>query len=94
MRPVDCAQPHDLRVFAQTSVDRTFPGRKEVDNGGDYAEEECGRAYARAPEEWLRDGRPKGSFMSTGPTEVVYSVGVGKSKTSVSGAYTCYVVTS
>ncbi|WP_267245623.1 hypothetical protein [Streptomyces sp. PR69] len=94
VRPVGCSEPHDLRVFAQTSVDLTFPGKKEADSGKDYGDEQCGRAYAEAPGEWLRGSGAEGPYSFTGSTSVVVSTGAGKTETTVSGAYTCYTVTS
>ncbi|UUN28885.1 septum formation family protein [Streptomyces sp. FIT100] len=93
VRPVDCAERHDIRVFAQTAVDRTFPGEQTAKDGNDFAEEQCGRAYAAAPKEWQRDGRPAGRFAFTGSSSVNVSVGE-TTQTSVTGEFTCYVVTS
>ncbi|MFE2016926.1 septum formation family protein [Streptomyces sp. NPDC059499] len=94
VRPVDCAESHDMRVLAQTEVDRTFPGDRAEKNGNEYADEQCRRAYDKAPAAWLRGAVRKDGFSYTGSSDTTVSVGAGKTETSVTGAYTCYVVTS
>ncbi|MER5897256.1 septum formation family protein [Streptomyces sp. NPDC001876] len=94
VRPVDCAESHDMRVLAQTEVDRTFPGDRAEKNGNEYADEQCRRAYDKAPAAWLRGAVRKDGFSYIGSSDTTVSVGAGKTETSVTGAYTCYVVTS
>ncbi|WP_244258020.1 hypothetical protein [Streptomyces sp. Tu 2975] len=61
VRPVDCRGKHDLRVFAQTSLDRSFPGQVAIKDGTAYAQEQCGEAYAKAPRNWVRDSSRPGA---------------------------------
>ncbi|MEW2636352.1 septum formation family protein [Streptomyces sp. NPDC048389] len=94
VRPVDCATPHDIRVFAQVSVDRTFPGQKEIEDGRKYASELCDAACADAPAGWVRGSRSPGKYMIHGSSSVGVSHGAGRTETSLTGDYTCYVRTS
>ncbi|MEV4331926.1 hypothetical protein AB0K02_15570 [Streptomyces sp. NPDC049597] len=94
VRPVDCAKAHDMRVFAQVAVDRTVPGRTAVKSGLDYAREECEREATVAPKEWFADSRRGVAWAVTGRSEEQSSTGGGRTDTTVTGAYTCYVPTS
>ncbi|UYQ65593.1 septum formation family protein [Streptomyces peucetius] len=94
VRPVDCAEPHDIRVFAQVTVDRSFPGKKPVENGRTFASELCREAYADAPKDWVSDSRSPGGYVIYGSSSVSVSHGAGKTETSVTGDYTCYVHSS
>ncbi|WP_069170623.1 hypothetical protein [Streptomyces griseus] len=97
VRPVDCADRHDLRVLAQVKVDRSLPGKQETVNGDTYAREQCGRAYTAAPQDWRRGGRYAEGFSFVGESSVTVSVlvgrtpGAGGTRTTVAGSYTCYV---
>ncbi|MFE4688423.1 hypothetical protein ACFRH6_00025 [Streptomyces sp. NPDC056749] len=97
MRPVDCAVRHDLRVLAQVEVDQVLPGNQPVGNGDAYAEEECRRADAAAPEGWRRGGRYADGFRFQGESSVSVSVtmggkaGTGGMETVVTGSYTCFL---
>ncbi|MFD4034257.1 hypothetical protein ACFWVP_28070 [Streptomyces sp. NPDC058637] len=94
VRPVDCAESHDMRVLAQTEVDRSFPGDAAEKSGDTYADEQCGRAHDRAPAAWLRDAVDKDGYSYHGSSETTVSVDEKGTGTTVTGAYTCYVVTS
>jgi hypothetical protein len=94
VRPVDCAAPHDIRVFAQASVDRTFPGQKEIEDKEKYASQLCEEAYADAPDAWVRESRKAGEYIFYGSSSVTVSHGAGRTETSLTGDYTCYVSTS
>ncbi|MGW0703751.1 hypothetical protein ACWD0A_31485 [Streptomyces sp. NPDC002867] len=94
VRPVDCGKPHDMRVFAQVAVDRTVPGKTAVKSGLDYAREECEREAAAAPKEWFADSRRGVEWAVTGRSNEQSTTGSGRTDTTVTGAYTCYVVTS
>ncbi|WP_307717517.1 hypothetical protein [Streptomyces sp. V4I23] len=94
VRPVGCGKPHDMRVFAQVAVDRTVPGKTAVKSGLDYAREECEREAASAPKEWFADSRRGVEWAVTGRSEEQSTTGSGRTDTTVTGAYTCYVVTS
>lgn len=93
VRPVDCGKPHDMRVFAQVAVDRTVPGKTAVKSGLDYAREECAREAAAAPKEWL-DSRREVEWAVTGRSNERSTTSSGRTDTTVTGAYTCYVPTS
>jgi len=96
VRPVECADRHDLRVLAQVKVDRVLPGRQDIANGDSYARVECARALAAAPEDWQRGGAYAQGFGLVGSSQVGsrFSMGRGGAKTTVTGDYTCYLTTS
>lgn len=93
-RPVDCQEKHDIKVFAQVSVDRTFPGQKWSADGDRYARQQCRQAFDKAPEHWMRGNRHQGKFAFTGSASVSVSHGAGVTTTSLTGDYTCFIVTS
>ncbi|MEU0301056.1 hypothetical protein ABZ252_16550 [Streptomyces sp. NPDC006175] len=96
VRPVDCADRHDIRVLGQVEVDRVFPGQPDVGNGGRYAKEECRSVDAAAPEDWRRGGRYADGFSVLGEPEVSVSVAMdgepgNGTETTVKGSYTCFL---
>ncbi|MFJ8748062.1 hypothetical protein ACIREO_01765 [Streptomyces sp. NPDC102441] len=99
VRPVDCADRHDLRVLGQVEVDRAFPGQPVIGSTDRYGEEECERADAAAPKGWRGGGRYADGFSVQGEAGVSVSVTMdgkpaGGTKTTVAGSYTCYLTTS
>ncbi|MFE7753126.1 hypothetical protein [Streptomyces sp. NPDC057428] len=96
VRPVDCADRHDIRVLGQVEVDRSFPGQRDVGSGDRYGKEECRRADAAAPKDWRRGAPYADGFSVQGESEVSVSVTMdGKpgsgTETTVKGSYTCYL---
>ncbi|WP_405665544.1 hypothetical protein OG379_26715 [Streptomyces sp. NBC_01166] len=96
VRPVDCADRHDLRVLGQVEVDRVYPGQPELGSNDRYGEEECERADAAAPKDWRRGGRYADGFRVQGESEVSVSVAMdgepgNGTETTVTGSYTCYL---
>ncbi|MEU9060606.1 hypothetical protein AB0D13_17595 [Streptomyces sp. NPDC048430] len=97
VRPVDCADRHDIRVLGQVEVDRAFSGKRDVGSGDRYGRVECGRADAAAPKDWRRGGRYADGFGMRGKSEVSVSVtmdgepGSG-TETTVTGSYTCFLI--
>ncbi|MFJ8887087.1 hypothetical protein ACIRJR_27280 [Streptomyces sp. NPDC102402] len=99
VRPVDCADRHDLRVLGQVEVDRVFPGNRDVGSGDRYGKEECERADAAAPEDWRRGGRYAKGFRVQGRSSVTVSVAMdgqpgSGTETTVKGSYTCFLTVS
>lgn len=96
VRPVDCADRHDLRVLAQVTVDRTLPGKQDIANGDVYARGACERALADAPEAWRRGGAYADGYSLVGSSRVGSSFGMGGggAETTVTGDYTCYLRTA
>ncbi|MFF8841372.1 hypothetical protein ACF08N_01360 [Streptomyces sp. NPDC015127] len=93
VRPVDCAHRPDIRVYAQVSVDRAFPGQKALTDGREYAREQCDEAYTDAPKHWVRDTRRPGRYAFAGSSSVSVHHGAEGTKTLLTGDYTCYVIT-
>ncbi|MFE5239322.1 MULTISPECIES: hypothetical protein [unclassified Streptomyces] len=93
VRPVDCADRHDLRVLAQVKVDRVLPGKQDIANGDSYARVECERALAAAPEDWQRGGAYAQGFGLVGSSQVgsTFRMGGDGAGTTVAGDYTCFL---
>ncbi|MFG2590156.1 hypothetical protein [Streptomyces sp. NPDC048438] len=96
VRPVDCADRHDIRVLGQVEVDRVFPGQPIIGSTDRYGKEECERADAAAPKDWRRGGRYADGFRVQGESEVSVSVAMdgdpgNGTETTVTGSYTCYL---
>ncbi|MFF4246591.1 hypothetical protein ACFYY2_19290 [Streptomyces sp. NPDC001822] len=92
VRPVDCAKPHDLRVFGQVKVDRRLPGNQDIENGDPFARVACERKLAAAPEDWRRGGAYAEGFSFVGSSQVGSSFGgEAGAETTVTGTYTCYL---
>ncbi|WP_238441863.1 hypothetical protein [Streptomyces pratensis] len=89
VRPVDCSERHDLRVLAQVKVDRTYPGKQDVRNGDRDARAQCVRAHAAETGDWMAKG-----LGFAGSSQVTYSTAQGRTETTVTGDYTCYVRSS
>ncbi|MFI2778799.1 hypothetical protein [Streptomyces sp. ALB3] len=93
VRPVDCADRHDLRVLAQVEVERTFPGKREDASAEVYGRKQCEQASAAAPEDWRRDSRYARDPALVGASSLELSTSEGVSETTVTGDYTCYLRT-
>ncbi|MEV3927933.1 MULTISPECIES: hypothetical protein [unclassified Streptomyces] len=100
VRPVDCADRHDIRVLDQVEVDRVFPGNRRIANGDAYGKAECERADAAAPQDWRRGGRYEDGFgfLEESSVEMTVSMGGktggGGTETKVTGSYTCFLTTA
>lgn len=92
VRTVGCAEPHDILVIAQVTVDEVVPGRK-AEPGEHYAKEKCEAATAEAPESLLGEERRSGRVLAyAGSAQTGTQVGGGEVSTTVQGQYTCFVV--
>ncbi|WP_329123096.1 hypothetical protein [Streptomyces sp. NBC_01465] len=86
VRPVDCGDRHDLRVFGQVSVHKSSKTTLTHDDGFALARQQCDQKFQSAPTAWTREARPRGTYDVAGSATV--SSGEG---TSIDGDYTCYL---
>ncbi|MFF0744069.1 hypothetical protein ACFYVL_27100 [Streptomyces sp. NPDC004111] len=87
MRPVDCAKPHDVRVFAHVSFDENVPGAT-YDKAMDMALEACDGKYGSMPRAWRSSN---GDFWAH---EDAYDLWIGSGESQLVADYTCFTRTS
>ncbi|MEU8616843.1 hypothetical protein [Streptomyces sp. NPDC048623] len=88
VRTVPCGKDADLRVFGQVKIKDTIQGNPTgvVEK---KAGERCGSAFRSAPDAWVADARPAGSYLTYGGSSS--SSSYTGPDVDIEGDYTCYV---
>ncbi|MEU7027143.1 hypothetical protein AB0A60_10700 [Streptomyces sp. NPDC046275] len=88
VRAVPCGKDADLRVFGQVKIKETIR-RNPTGVADEKAGERCRSAFRSAPDAWVADARPAGTYFTSGSSSS--SSSYTGPEVEIAGDFTCYV---
>ncbi|MCX2181739.1 hypothetical protein KV205_14525 [Streptomyces sp. SKN60] len=88
VRTVPCGKDADLRVFGQVKIKETIQ-RNPTGVADKKAGERCRSAFRTAPDAWVADARPAGTYFTSGSSSS--SSSYTGPDVEIAGDFTCYV---